>query len=218
MGKDYKAFTLAEVLITLGIIGVVAAITIPNLIYKIEHKILVSQFKKAYASAVQSFKLLQAQNEKEYACFIDKGTSMGYHSSECADFYKDWMAVQKTKNSCSYDNGKTCGVKFKGKAEVMANGGWQNNASCTYLAAGANAHTLLNGVTYYYLRSPRNFFAIDINGDKGPNKWGYDLFFVTFIKDNSLDYAPLTLGEQTCFIKEKGGYTLTEMLKEAGLK
>ena len=33
-----------------------------------------------------------------------------------------------------------------------------------------------------------------------------------------LDYAPLTLGEQTCFMKEKGGYTFDEMLKEAGLK
>ena len=30
--REYKAFTLAEVLITLGIIGVVAALTIPALI------------------------------------------------------------------------------------------------------------------------------------------------------------------------------------------
>ena len=40
-------FTLAEVLITLGIIGVVAAITLPALIQKQQEKILVNQLKKS---------------------------------------------------------------------------------------------------------------------------------------------------------------------------
>ena len=43
------AFTLAEVLITLGIIGVVAAMTIPTLISKYQEKVLENHFKKSYA-------------------------------------------------------------------------------------------------------------------------------------------------------------------------
>ncbi len=39
-----KAFTLAEVLITLGIVGVVAAITMPTLIANHRKKVLKSQF------------------------------------------------------------------------------------------------------------------------------------------------------------------------------
>ena len=39
------AFTLAEVLITLGIIGVVAAITLPTLTTKIKHKELETKFQ-----------------------------------------------------------------------------------------------------------------------------------------------------------------------------
>ena len=44
-----KAFTLAEVLITLTILGVVAAIAVPNLIRNYQDKVTVTQVKKAYS-------------------------------------------------------------------------------------------------------------------------------------------------------------------------
>ena len=43
------AFTLAEVLITLGIIGIVAAMTIPTLVSNYQKKVLKTQFTKKYA-------------------------------------------------------------------------------------------------------------------------------------------------------------------------
>ncbi len=43
-----SAFTLAEVLITLGIIGIVAALTIPQVITKYQKKIAITRLKKAY--------------------------------------------------------------------------------------------------------------------------------------------------------------------------
>ena len=49
-----KAFTLAEVLITLGIIGVVAAMTMPNLIASHQKKVLETSFKKSYSSLLQA--------------------------------------------------------------------------------------------------------------------------------------------------------------------
>lgn len=55
-------FTLAEVLITLGIIGVVAAITIPNLINNYKAKQLRTQFLKSYSVLSQAFKLMQADD------------------------------------------------------------------------------------------------------------------------------------------------------------
>ena len=45
-----KGFTLAEVLITLGIIGVVAAMTLPTVINNVQEKQFHSKFKKAYAT------------------------------------------------------------------------------------------------------------------------------------------------------------------------
>lgn len=46
MKKNYTAFTLAETLITLGIIGIVAALIIPNAINDFRRKLLKIQFKK----------------------------------------------------------------------------------------------------------------------------------------------------------------------------
>ena len=52
-----KAFTLAEVLITLGIIGVVAALTLPSLMTDIGNKKLKTQFFKTYTDLNQAAKL-----------------------------------------------------------------------------------------------------------------------------------------------------------------
>ena len=45
-----KAFTLAEVLITLGIIGVVAALTMPVLIANYKNKVFITKTKKVYSN------------------------------------------------------------------------------------------------------------------------------------------------------------------------
>lgn len=55
---EKKAFTLAEVLITLGIIGVVAAITIPGLITSYRAIVLESQFKEQYSRLAQALRMM----------------------------------------------------------------------------------------------------------------------------------------------------------------
>ncbi|MBQ8458523.1 type II secretion system protein [bacterium] len=201
-------FTLAEVLITIGIIGVVSALTIPGLYTKIQHKILVEQFKKAYASANQALKLVQEENEKEFLCYSDGWGS--YKQSECAEFWGKFFAIQKTPKPC---NGGKCGVKYKNQTQVLSEGGSVPNPHCSLNADLINAYVLPNGVIYH-LTSGGIFFSLDINGNAGPNRWGYDVFYLTWIKDNSNESAPLMLGEKTCSITEKGGYTFEQMLKE----
>ena len=58
----YLAFTLAEVLITLGIIGVVAAMTIPTLISKTQKKEAVTRLKGAYSQIAQAIRMSEADN------------------------------------------------------------------------------------------------------------------------------------------------------------
>ena len=57
--KRNSGFTLAEVLITLGIIGIVATITIPNLITNYKAKRLHTQFLKSYSVLQQAFKMME---------------------------------------------------------------------------------------------------------------------------------------------------------------
>ena len=56
------AFTLAEVLITLGIIGVVAALTLPSLITKYRNQAYVTQLKKTVSTLEQGFQLMKADD------------------------------------------------------------------------------------------------------------------------------------------------------------
>ena len=60
-------FTLAEVLITLGIIGVVAAMTIPTLIANTNGAKFRSQFKKSISTLNQAGLMAQAQYDFDYA-------------------------------------------------------------------------------------------------------------------------------------------------------
>ena len=57
-----SAFTLAEVLITLGIIGVVAAMTLPSLIGNYKKKQTVTQLKKSYTVLSQAVKMSELKN------------------------------------------------------------------------------------------------------------------------------------------------------------
>lgn len=65
-----KGFTLAEVLITLGIIGIVAALTIPNLIARNEERVRESQLKKAYSVLAQVHQMMIVQDVYPYKEFV----------------------------------------------------------------------------------------------------------------------------------------------------
>lgn len=60
--KKKCAFTMAEALITLLIIGIVAALTIPNLARKWEERAIVSKYKKMYATLANAYNRAVADN------------------------------------------------------------------------------------------------------------------------------------------------------------
>ena len=65
-----NAFTLLETLLTLGIIGIVAAITLPVVINKIDEKITVHKLKKFYTTMDQAIKLNEHHNPDNYYTII----------------------------------------------------------------------------------------------------------------------------------------------------
>ena len=56
------------------------------------------------------------------------------------------------------------------------------------------------------------FFAIDTNGVKGPNKWGYDLFYMVLNRENM--NKDTVVMDEICAMKEKGGYYVSEIMME----
>jgi len=99
-----KGFTLAEVLITLGIIGVVAAMTIPTLIANTQGAQYRSKFKKALSTLNQAGRMAMAQYEFDYA-----GAS-GHYNDECTKTDHP----ESVQNICSLFNGTLTGFTFYG--------------------------------------------------------------------------------------------------------
>ena len=91
-----RAFTLAEVLITLGIIGVVAAMTLPVLISNHRKQVYVTQLKKSVSTLEQAFHLALADSEVDELGNTDLFLSIGgaecnllndSNSQACSEFY-----------------------------------------------------------------------------------------------------------------------------------
>ena len=86
-----NAFTLAEVLITLGIIGVVAAMTIPILMTNIAGAKYRSQFKKTLSNLNQGIRTAQADYDLNFSDLTsnnctENGGNLASEPSICAFF------------------------------------------------------------------------------------------------------------------------------------
>ena len=99
-------FTLAEVLITLGIIGVVAAMTIPTLIANTNSAKFRSQFKKTLSTLNQAGLMAQAQYDFDYA---------GTDTACGADKAGATQNPENVMSFCSLLNGTLTGQTMVGK-------------------------------------------------------------------------------------------------------
>lgn len=101
-----NGFTLAEVLITLGIIGVVAAMTIPTLISNTTGAKYRSQFKKTLSTLNQAARMAQSQYDFDYA---GTTTTCSYNKVIGASEHPD-----KVMSFCSIFNGTLAGATYYG--------------------------------------------------------------------------------------------------------
>src|SRR5574344_9916 len=84
--KKSIAFTLAEVLITLGIIGVIAALTIPTLINNYEKQATVTRLKKVYAELTESLRLAEVEHG-EHTSWVFDGDNLQEVTEDFMDNY-----------------------------------------------------------------------------------------------------------------------------------
>lgn len=203
MTNKRKGFTLAEVLITLGIVGVIAAITIPNLIYDYKAKQLKSKFFKTYSIIQQVFKDMEAEG--------DSGDPFSYPS---ATFYKVFGQYLTGATDCK---GKTDSENCykhsnRGNKKYKTFSGKIFDGSSGYFDEGQlllQDGTLLLFEQYNGGKNDYHcFIAADLNGiNNPPNIFGYDVFVFQFLegeivpggyKNTGMASRSLTNLSQTC--------------------
>ena len=169
-GGGTLGFTLAEVLITLGIIGVVSAITIPSLIANYQKKAWVAQLKKDVNIAQNSIKKYLADEQVEN---IENSSLVEYLGDTA---HNGSMSVNYKFEKLGLDKIKTGKPDF-----VTVDAGYGKLHDITYLSDGSCL--LLPGTLpgwHFQWGSGTTIhqfdFLVDVNCQKGPNQPGKDQF------------------------------------------
>ncbi len=175
-----NGFTLSEVLITIVVIGVIAAIAIPIINSSMLKKDLESKFLKVYSGLNQfskKFFFNEGISFAEYCLSVAPSTFMNkfisyYNISGYAS--KDMYATPTEDLDNNYSLKSISGIKSKIHG-YCDNTGFVSD---------------LSGALYKFNDSPSLYngpvVCVDINGLKGPNRVGYDYFLFVFTMDNKV--------------------------------
>ena len=164
-------FTLAEVLITLGIIGVVAALTLPSLIQKYQEQETVTRLKNVYSTVSNAYiRILEEDGDP---------TNWGMNKDNFATITTEKFSKYiKKVRVC---NSQSCrGGIIKARKNLVGN--------MTNHLQDTNILVMPNGAIIFFgyqdptqIQNCKNLnycfnLNVDINGNRGPNRWGYDTF------------------------------------------
>lgn len=177
MTFNKNGFTLAEVLITLTILGVVAALVIPNMMQRYQEKVTVSKVKKAYTTMHDAYNIAQIENGPVTTWDIGE-----YNTVEGArKIYNIISKYLDIAKNCDNKNGE-CFSKNRYKL-LDGRDAWfdttleySNTATYFILKDGTAISIWSNGNENCRSGNQCISFSIDINGPKGPNKYGVDWF------------------------------------------
>ena len=196
LAQRKAAFTLAEVLITLGIIGIVAVMTLPNVINNFREKQLEAAFKKTNNVVMTALNETMAEYGLEGLAFKD--LCPGYTTvSACAQannsyfreinsyFLSRFNIVRSTSNTFgnALDRKSIKVYNFMGK-KVIEYGGMYGMGSFNTPWNSVNFlndGSVVSALTFFYHGGSDGVaLTFDTNGPyKGPNRFGYDIFIRT---------------------------------------
>lgn len=167
------AFTLAEVLITLGIIGVVASLTVPALMNNVGNQANKTAAKKSFSVLSSAVEMIVSENGGSLSNVFPTG-------GDAVTLFSEKMNVVKKCNNAqadgcwpaSYTSGPAA-VQVAAPGIILNDGTmvvfYFYSSNCDYV------HGLATGVC-------ADLF-VDTNGAKKPNKAGQDILVFLMYKD-----------------------------------
>ena len=181
-----SAFTLAEVLITLGIIGVVAAVTLPTLVANYQKTVWVNQLKKTYSTLNEGFKQIVANEgctTLECAGLSGTGNDTGIDFSNAntkdkfvKEFKLENVFVGEPPSNSIYN------YKVKTLSGYEASFQEANIPDDEYSLSGTTTSGEIISIVVGGFVGP--MIIVDINGLKSPNVYGRDIFMFSYFDYN----------------------------------
>lgn len=222
------AFTLSEVMITLTLIGFIATMTLSTIGSSVQQRARLAEFKTAYAKMEATLRNITVEENKIYKCY------------ECPTTAETKIYGLSMKGGCTA-TGNQCQSLQDSFVRAMGATRFCENNPITEGCLPANYPAAPGGGCFQDFTKSDAFvldnsmilitdgnkslkqFAVDVNGRKGPNKWGQDIFTFAIKANNSNIYngrsSITNIGiypPTTCLPKSTGASKSSdEMLKEA---
>ena len=158
-------------MVTLGIIGVVAAMTLPVLVANYQKKVWVTQLKKDANFISNSIKRVLADEEIDSICLAsiggcrDTASAPYIYGDKFGNYFgltpvQEDSLFQEAVDNLPTASGDTTWIK----------GFYLNDGSCIATATTYSSSSATAALGFF----------VDVNCDKKPNKWGRDRFFITY--------------------------------------
>ncbi len=208
--QRYTAFTLAEVLITLGIIGVVAALTIPTIIANQQEKTTVSTLKKAYSSLSQAYTMaVQENGTPDNWELVAQDSPAG--AGNMINILGNSLRILKNCGNSDFSCFPDVYYKYlNGQPKAKAT---NTNYSRAQLADGMLIETQVWSPNCSRDWGDGNYnnvcgrYSVDINGFKNPNQEGVDYFLFYLTKN----------GIMPAGAPNNGGFTFSGFCRDKSL-
>lgn len=190
-----RAFTLAEVLMVVGILGVVSLLTVPNLKNNTMAETDITSLKTTYNQLETAVAAVLGEYGSIQSAKTAGSSSECNSNDETICFNNLVTNKLDTRLNCQNSNLSKCYSADKLTDIDGETINAQSNSRCGY------AFIISNGASVCYLSSTGNY-EIDINGPKkGPNVRGIDVFSTYFDENDDLSYDD----PGTALTSRKGG-------------
>ena len=192
-----KAFTLSEVLITLGVIGIIAVLTIPGVMKNYQNRLYTAQLQKVYAQisdAVQSI-----MNDQHVDNFYE--TTAGRYATTCdattgdctkglGYFFQNYFKI--IRKNCLASGKEVCMSTDANTYKTI--GGTAVTPDGEYFIQTVTGATI-GGKIDPTIIPKRARLIVDVNGIANPNIIGRDIFSIEVQENGSLTDVNKSTGE-----------------------
>ena len=175
--KNLFAFTLAETLIVMGIIGVVAALTLPNLNSSTGEKEKVAKLQKIYSNLQDAFGRAESVYGPVDEWFLNESDETK-RNKKLSERFGDFLKISKSCDNSKLSDCIVSDFEFgnwaKSYANILADG---TSLAFTNTNQNPKDESIFEATANAPEKQTMSYIFVDIDGkNKGKNEGGRDIF------------------------------------------